>query len=149
MLLYLFDYYILSNSQNKSCNTCLEPFFQAHSASFSTGECCSFVLDKIQDYKILPKKRQICKGVWCRLVWYDRGMQIKVKVFPKSRQDKVVAKANDRYEVYLRAEARDGEANERLVEILKKYFGVERVRITRGGQTRNKYVDIDTKILGV
>lgn len=76
-------------------------------------------------------------------------MQIKVKVFPKSRQDKVVAKANDRYEVYLRAEARDGEANERLVEILKKYFGVERVRITRGGQTRNKYVDIDTKILGV
>lgn len=71
-----------------------------------------------------------------------REYQVLVK--PGSSQEKVMAGESGELVVYLRAKPHDGEANEALVRVLAKYFGVAkgRVVILRGGHFRRKVVGI-------
>ena len=71
-------------------------------------------------------------------------MLIKLKVFPKSRKEELVDKGNLRFELYIRAEAKRGEANMRVVEVLKEKFpSALSIRIVKGHITPNKHIEID------
>jgi uncharacterized protein YggU (UPF0235/DUF167 family) len=50
-------------------------------------------------------------------------MLIKVIVYPESHEDRIVQKAPDAYEVYVRASAQHGHANRVVSALLAKYFG--------------------------
>ncbi len=66
-----------------------------------------------------------------------------IKVKPGTSQEKVVKVSADELTVYLRAKPHDGEANEALVKILAKHFGVPKtsITITRGARSRNKTIE--------
>lgn len=71
-------------------------------------------------------------------------MLIKIKVFPKSRKEELIDKGNNRYELYIRAEAKRGEANLRVLEVLRAHFTEARnLRIVKGHTTPNKHVEVD------
>jgi len=67
--------------------------------------------------------------------------QITVK--PGTSQEKIIETAPGELTVYLRAKPHDGEANEALIKLLSKHFGVPKttIKITRGMNSRNKTVD--------
>ncbi|MBN3033845.1 MAG: DUF167 domain-containing protein [Candidatus Saganbacteria bacterium] len=70
-------------------------------------------------------------------------MMISVRVVPRARQNKVVEEA-DRLKVYLTAPPVEGKANEALIEVLAKHFGVKkrRLRLLRGEKGRDKVVEL-------
>ena len=72
-------------------------------------------------------------------------MKISVKVVTRSFRDEVV-KTGDDYTVRVKALPKEGKANEAVIKLLAKYFGVARssVRITCGLSSRNKIVEIRT-----
>jgi uncharacterized protein (TIGR00251 family) len=72
-------------------------------------------------------------------------LKIKVRVAPRSSRDEVV-KTGDDYVVRVKAQPREGKANEAVIKLLAEYFGVIRssVRITSGLSGRNKIVEIRT-----
>lgn len=72
-------------------------------------------------------------------------MKIKVRVAPRSSRDEVV-KTGDDYVVRVKAQPREGKANEAVIKLLAEHFGVTRssVRITSGLSGRNKIVEIRT-----
>ena len=67
---------------------------------------------------------------------------IKIKLHPGSSQEKIKEiDKNKEYEVWIKEKPIDGKANEKLVKVLKKYFGKE-VKISSGFTSRNKIIDI-------
>ena len=70
-------------------------------------------------------------------------MKINVKVFTRSAKEEVV-QLSDGYTVRVRAAPQDGKANEAVIRLLARHFGVNRsaVRITRGLTVRNKIIEI-------
>jgi hypothetical protein len=73
------------------------------------------------------------------------GLKIKIRVAPRSSRDEVV-KTGDEYVVRVKAQPREGKANEAVIKLLAEHFGVTRssVRITSGLSGRNKIVEIRT-----
>ena len=73
-----------------------------------------------------------------------KKMLIKVKVFPKSREEKVVEKSNDSFEVWVREEPKRGLANKAVIRILASYFGISesKIRLIKGFKKRNKIFKI-------
>jgi len=72
-------------------------------------------------------------------------MKIKVRVAPRSSRDEVV-KTGDDYLVRVKAQPREGKANDAVIKLLAEYFSVTRssVRITSGFSGRNKIIEIRT-----
>lgn len=72
-------------------------------------------------------------------------MKIKIRVAPRSSRDEVV-KTGDDYLVRVKAQPKEGKANEAVIKLLAEYFEVTRssVRITSGLSGRNKIVEIRT-----
>ena len=74
-------------------------------------------------------------------------MRITVRVKPGSKKGPLVEIGDDdSLTVYLQQRAVDGAANEGLIEILAKHFGVSKSRVTieAGFTSRIKRVDIST-----
>ncbi len=72
-------------------------------------------------------------------------MIIQVTVKPGAKNEKIVAGDSDSdLTVYLHARAHDGEANEALVKVLAKYYGVSKSQVTilRGTKNHHKVVEI-------
>jgi uncharacterized protein len=72
-------------------------------------------------------------------------MQIKIKVLPRSSQNKIVGKMSDgTLKIKLTAPPVDGEANKKLIELLSKEFRVakSKIRIIKGLRGKNKVVEI-------
>ena len=72
-------------------------------------------------------------------------MKIRIRVAPRSSRDEVV-KTGDDYLVRVKAQPKEGKANEAVIKLLAEYFEVTRssVRITSGLSGRNKIVEIRT-----
>ena len=73
-------------------------------------------------------------------------MQIEIKVIPNAKRTELV-KSETGYKARLTAPPVDGKANEALIELLSKEFGVPKrdIEITRGLTSRNKTVVIKTE----
>lgn len=70
-------------------------------------------------------------------------MLIRIKAFPESKKDEVKKIKDNKYEVYTKAKPWHGEANERIIELLKVYFKDSRgVRMISGGTRSNKTFEI-------
>ena len=70
-------------------------------------------------------------------------MKYAVIVKPGSSQEKIVENDGELI-VYLRAKAHDGEANEALIKVLSKHFGVPKtsIKILRGTKSRHKQIEL-------
>ena len=78
-------------------------------------------------------------------LWLAVGRKISLTVKPQAKLESVVELAANDYLVVVRAPARDGKANARVVELLAEYFHVAKsqIRILRGHAARKKLVEID------
>ncbi|WP_138498837.1 DUF167 domain-containing protein [Nostoc sp. PA-18-2419] len=75
-------------------------------------------------------------------------MRKKVKVKPNSKQQKITEQRDGSLIVYLKSPPVDGKANEELIKLLAKKFGVAKSDITikSGLSSRQKLIEIDTLI---
>ena len=71
-------------------------------------------------------------------------MFVKVKVFPDSKKDEIVKKADYRFEIKVKEKAKSGLANKKVIEILSKYLNVseEKLILVHGAKQRNKIFEI-------
>jgi uncharacterized protein len=71
-------------------------------------------------------------------------MKISVNVKAGSKEDKVAALGNNRFEARVKSAPKEGRANEALIKLLGGHFGVPRGRITitRGLKSKTKVIDI-------
>jgi uncharacterized protein YggU (UPF0235/DUF167 family) len=69
---------------------------------------------------------------------------IKVKVFAGSKNESVAKIAGDKLEIKVIEKAKMGQANNRVRELLARYFGVAegKVRLIKGGRKPNKIFNI-------
>jgi len=73
-------------------------------------------------------------------------MLIKVKVFPDSKKEEIAKKSEDSFAIKVKEKPREGQANERVFEILSFYFKVpkSKIRLIKGFKERNKIFEIKT-----
>lgn len=71
-------------------------------------------------------------------------MLIKVKVFPGSKEEKIVKKAEDSFEVKVKERAERGLANMAVIKLLASYFKIpaSQVRLLKGVKSRSKIFEI-------
>ncbi|MHB2026505.1 MAG: DUF167 domain-containing protein [Elusimicrobiota bacterium] len=71
-------------------------------------------------------------------------MLLKLKVHPDSRKAAIRRKRPDAYEVWVRAKARDGLANDEALGALARELGVGRkkMRLIKGSRTPSKIVEV-------
>jgi len=71
-------------------------------------------------------------------------MKIAVKVIPKASKNEIVGWEGDTLKVRLTAAPEKGKANEALIALLAKEYGVAKSQITilKGETSRNKLVEI-------
>lgn len=71
-------------------------------------------------------------------------MLIKVKAFPLSKEDKVVKKKEDSFDVFVEAEAERNMANKRIIELLAEYFELPqtKIKMIKGFKEPSKIFDI-------
>ena len=71
-------------------------------------------------------------------------MLIKVKVFPRTKKEKIVKKEKDSFEIFVREKPEKGLANQRVKEILASYFNLSenRIKLIKGGKSKNKIFEI-------
>ena len=74
---------------------------------------------------------------------------ISLNVKPNSKQDMVVALDSDSVSIAIAAEARDGEANQAVVEFIAEILKVKKyqVNLVRGHKSHSKLVSIDDPTL--
>ncbi len=73
-------------------------------------------------------------------------MQIKVKVKPNSKVQKIEETSDGSLNIHLKSPPVDGKANEELIRVLSEKFDVakSRIRIKSGVSSRQKLIEIDT-----
>jgi uncharacterized protein (TIGR00251 family) len=71
--------------------------------------------------------------------------RISLTVKPQAKQETVTALTDNHYLVTVRAPAKDGKANARVVELLARHFQTSksRIRILRGLTSRLKLIEFD------
>ncbi|MDD5098160.1 MAG: DUF167 domain-containing protein [Candidatus Pacebacteria bacterium] len=71
-------------------------------------------------------------------------MLIKVKAFTKSKEDKVIKKKEDSFDVFVKEKPIDGQANKKIVELLVKYLNINRgdIRIIKGAKEKSKIFNV-------
>ena len=71
-------------------------------------------------------------------------MFLKLKVHPAARVEKVIKKADDAYEIWVKAPAERGLANIAALRLLASHIAMEpkRLRIIKGAQCPSKIVKI-------
>ena len=74
-------------------------------------------------------------------------MNLNVK--PNSKQDQVIAIDSEELSISVTAEARDGEANDAVVEFIAEIMQVKKyqVELVRGHKSHTKLVSVDSKNL--
>jgi uncharacterized protein (TIGR00251 family) len=72
-------------------------------------------------------------------------MRLQITVKPNARRESVTLQPDGSYKVALNAPPRQGEANQRLIELLADFFKVAKssVRILHGATGKTKLVEID------
>ena len=71
-------------------------------------------------------------------------MKISVRIKPNARKNAVKPTGDNEYDVSVTAPPIDGKANDKLIEVLAKYFDKPKrsVRILRGVASKQKLVEI-------
>jgi uncharacterized protein (TIGR00251 family) len=72
-------------------------------------------------------------------------MRIKVKVKPNARENSIKEIEKDYFEIKVSVPPEKGKANEKVIDLMSKYFKVpkSKIQILTGHSTREKVVHID------
>lgn len=72
-------------------------------------------------------------------------MKIRVKAKPNSKKEIVKLIDTNYYEVWVSVPPEKGKANDRIIELLSKYFKLpkSKIYIIRGGTNKTKFVELD------
>lgn len=72
-------------------------------------------------------------------------MLIKVKVLPNSKNEEVVKKSKDSFEVKVREKPLEGRANKAVIKVIALHFKVPegKIRLVKGAKQRNKVFEIN------
>ena len=73
-----------------------------------------------------------------------RGMFIKVKVYPKSKKQKIQKISDEKFEVFVKSDSKQNQANKEMLELIADFFEVEKksVKIISGYHHPNKMLEI-------
>ncbi|MEX0933456.1 MAG: DUF167 domain-containing protein [Candidatus Paceibacterota bacterium] len=69
-------------------------------------------------------------------------MHIKVKVYPNSKYELVREGGKDAFTMYIREPPIEGQANKRVLDILKEHYPHTRLRLVGGHLKHNKVFEI-------
>jgi len=71
-------------------------------------------------------------------------MLIKVKVFPSSKEEEIIKKSEDSFEIKVKEKPIKGLANKEIINILASYFKIpeSNIRLIKGFRQRNKIFEI-------
>lgn len=71
-------------------------------------------------------------------------MKLTLHVKPNARHEKVEVQTDGSLKVHVNAPPQDGRANERVIELLAKHFGVakSRISVVHGAAGRQKVIEI-------
>lgn len=71
-------------------------------------------------------------------------MLIKVKVFPVSKEEKIIKREENSFEVKVKERPIRGEANRAVVNVLSNFFNIpkNKVKLVKGFKQRNKIFEI-------
>ena len=71
-------------------------------------------------------------------------MLIKIKAYPCSKEEKIIQKSNDSFDVFVREEAERNMANKRIIELIAEYFNVpqHKAKMIKGFKESSKIFDI-------
>lgn len=71
-------------------------------------------------------------------------MLIKVKVLPNSNKEEVVQIEKDRFQVAVKEKAKEGRANQKMIELIAKHLKIspKRIKIIKGAKKPNKILKI-------
>lgn len=71
-------------------------------------------------------------------------MLIKVKAFPNSKEEKIIKKSENSFDVFIEEEAERNMANKRIIEIIAEYFKVpqHKAKMIKGFKETSKIFDI-------
>ena len=75
-------------------------------------------------------------------------MLIRVRAFPDAREDKVIKKTQDSFDVFVKEKPVAGLANKAIKELLAEYLKIpeSKVRLIRGFKQGNKIFEIHDEI---
>jgi len=71
-------------------------------------------------------------------------MFLKVKVLPNEKEEEIIKKAEDRFEIKVKEKPENGLANQRVIKLLSSYFNLpkNKIRLIKGAKERNKIFEI-------
>ena len=71
-------------------------------------------------------------------------MLIKVKVFPSSKEEEIIKKSEDSFEIKVKEKPIKGLANKEIIKVLTSYFNISKsnIRLIKGFRQRNKIFEI-------
>jgi len=71
-------------------------------------------------------------------------MLIKVRVFPGSKQEKIIKKSEDSFEVRIKQKPIQGQANQAAINVLSLYFNLsnKKIKLVKGFRQKNKIFKI-------
>ena len=77
-------------------------------------------------------------------------MFIKVKVFPNSKKEEIIERAEDSFEIKVKEKPINNQANLAVFEVLADYFSVplNKIRLIKGAKSRNKIFEVKYKQRG-
>ncbi len=73
-------------------------------------------------------------------------MHLKIKVHPGSKEEKVIKKAEDSFEIYVREKPERGLANKAFIEALSLYLKVppRKIRLIKEARSKNKIFEVSS-----
>ncbi|MCM8784033.1 MAG: DUF167 domain-containing protein [Candidatus Omnitrophica bacterium] len=71
-------------------------------------------------------------------------MKIFVRAKIQAKEERVEREDETHFQVYVKSPAREGKANQRIIELLSEYFSLpkSRLKIISGFKSRNKLIEI-------
>ncbi|MBU4369945.1 DUF167 domain-containing protein [Patescibacteria group bacterium] len=71
-------------------------------------------------------------------------MLINVRVFPDSKQEKIIKKTENSFEIKVKEKSVQGQANQAVINVLSLYFNIpnKKIKLVKGFRQRNKVFKI-------
>jgi uncharacterized protein (TIGR00251 family) len=71
-------------------------------------------------------------------------MKISIIAKPNRKEEKIEKTDENEFKVFVKAPAKKGKANERILEVLAEYFGISKsqIKIISGLKSKNKIIEI-------
>lgn len=71
-------------------------------------------------------------------------MLVKIKAKTEAKEEKFIKKSEDSFEIHVKEPAERGQANKKIVELLRKHFkGYNKIKIIKGHHSPSKIISLE------